>query len=110
VLLTTHHLEEAEELASRIVVLDAGRVVAVGTPAELRRRARLKRIRLKATPLPELPELVGASRDNGRLTLYTEDADALVRRLVHEAVPIQDLEVAPASLEEAFLLLTGAEL
>jgi ABC-2 type transport system ATP-binding protein len=93
VLLTTHHLEEAEELASRVVVLESGRVVASGTPAALRRRMRLKRIRLRATPLPELPEVLSVSRDNGRITLYTGDAESVVR-----------------SLEEAFLLLTGSEL
>jgi ABC-2 type transport system ATP-binding protein len=110
VLLTTHHLEEADELASRVVVLEAGRVVASGTPAALRRRARVKRIRLRAAPIPDMPEVLSVSRDDGRLTLYTEDAEGVVRRLVHEDVAIEDLEVAPASLEEAFLLLTGAEL
>jgi ABC-2 type transport system ATP-binding protein len=110
VLLTTHHLEEADELASRVVVLEAGRVVASGAPAALRRRARMKRIRLRAAPIPHLPEVLSVSRDDGRLTLYTEDAEGVVRRLVREEVAIEDLEVAPASLEEAFLLLTGAEL
>jgi ABC-2 type transport system ATP-binding protein len=110
VLLTTHHLEEAEELASRVVVLESGRVVASGTPAALRRRMQLKRIRLRATPIPELQEVLSVSRDNGRITLYTGDAESVVRRLVHDDVQIDDLEVAPVSLEEAFLLLTGSEL
>jgi ABC-2 type transport system ATP-binding protein len=110
VLLTTHHLEEADELASRVIVLEAGRVVATGTPDALRRRARMKRIRLRAAAIPDLPEVAGVSSEDGRLTLYTEDAEGVVRRLVREEVPIEDLEVAPASLEEAFLLLTGAEL
>jgi hypothetical protein len=57
-----------------------------------------------------MPEVLSVSRDDGRLTLYTEDAEGVVRRLVREEVAIEDLEVAPASLEEAFLLLTGAEL
>jgi ABC-2 type transport system ATP-binding protein len=110
VLLTTHHLEEADELASRVVVLEAGRVVASGSPAALRSRARMKRIRLRAAPIPDLPEVASVSREDGRLTLYTEDAEGVVRRLVREEVPMEDLEVASASLEEAFLLLTGAEL
>jgi ABC-2 type transport system ATP-binding protein len=110
VLLTTHHLEEAEELASRVIVLESGRVVASGTPAALRRRMQLKRIRLRATSLPELPEVLSVSRDNGRITLYTGDAESVVRRLVHDDIQIDELEVAPVSLEEAFLLLTGGEL
>ena len=110
VLLTTHYLEEAERLASRVVVIHEGRVVAEGSPSALRDQAGLKRIRIRADALPELPGVVEMRRENGHYTLYTADSEAVVRVLVATGVPLHDFEVGSVSLEEAFLLLTGGKL
>jgi ABC-2 type transport system ATP-binding protein len=110
VLLTTHHLEEAEALASRIAVMNAGRVVAEGTPSEIRDRAGLKRLRLRADSLPALPGVVEMIHEHGRYTLYTREPDEIIRVLVARDVPLRELEVGPVSLEEAFLQLTGVAL
>jgi len=109
VLLTTHYLEEAESLATRVVVLDRGRVVAEGAPEAIKRRVGLKRVRLRAAELPEWPEVERREFEDGRYTLWTADADALVRRLVQSGVAFSDLEVLPVSLEEAFLAVLGEE-
>jgi ABC-2 type transport system ATP-binding protein len=110
VLLTTHDLHEADALATRIAVMGAGRVLAEGTPTEIRARAGLKRVRLRADSLPALPGVVEMSHDGGRYTLYTREPDEVIRALVARAVQLRDLEVGPVSLEEAFLHLTGGAL
>lgn len=108
VLLTTHYLEEAEALASRVVVIDHGRTVAEGTVGEIKARVGLRQVRFRA---PEVPSLEGVSkleRENGTIVLYTPDSDAVVRQLVQKNVPFSDLEVQSVSLEEAFVALTGS--
>ncbi|AEB11602.1 ABC transporter ATP-binding protein [Marinithermus hydrothermalis] len=107
VLLTTHYLEEAEALATRVSVLHQGRVIADGSVDEIKGRVGLKRVRFQAPVVPELPGVAKVERAHNGVTLYTADADQVVRALVRSDVPFQDLEVLPVSLEEAFLVLTG---
>lgn len=108
VLLTTHHLEEAEALADRIVVLDSGRIRASGTARELRGRSGLARVTLRAAELPALPQSTRVERSNDAYVLYTPEPEAIVALLVASGVPFDGLEVSRPSLEEAFLELTGA--
>jgi len=106
VLLTTHNLDEADALASRIVVMSGGVTIAEGSPSEVKARAGLKLVRLEADSLPLLPGVEHADR-NGRVhSLYTPDPGAVVTQLVEHGVPLRGLEVTPVSLEEAFLALT----
>jgi ABC-2 type transport system ATP-binding protein len=112
VVLTSHYLEEVEALAERVVVIDQGRVRADGTLAEIRSLVPARRLRFRAPDLPDLPDLAGverSSRDGDRFELWTADSDALVRRLVTTGVAFRDLEVATASLEDAFLALTSPD-
>ncbi|WP_298989041.1 ABC transporter ATP-binding protein [uncultured Pseudokineococcus sp.] len=107
VVLTSHYLEEVEALAERVVVVDRGRVLVDGSLEEVRSAVPARRVRVRAAALPDL----GADRalvDGDRHELWTSDADALVRRLVRSGAPFADLEVASASLEEAFLAVTAA--
>ncbi len=107
VLLTTHHMEEAETLATRVVFINQGRVVAAGPVEAIKARMGLKQVRFRAETAPQLPGVVRREEKNGIHTLYTADADELVRHLVHQQIHFKDLEVFQVSLEEAFLLLTG---
>ncbi|WP_407562522.1 ABC transporter ATP-binding protein [Streptomyces sp. 184] len=96
VLVTTHDLHEAERLADRIVILDAGRVIADGTPAELARRiAGADRVRW---------------RHRGRPRVHaTDDSTAFVRDLfARHGAEIAELEVHRASLEQTYLALVHA--
>ncbi|WBB61576.1 ABC transporter ATP-binding protein [Streptomyces sp. WMMC500] len=96
VLVTTHDLHEAERLADRIVILDAGRVIADGTPAELARRiAGADRVRW---------------RHRGRTRVHaTDDSTAFVRGLFERhGAEIAELEVRRASLEQTYLALVHA--
>jgi ABC-2 type transport system ATP-binding protein len=109
VVLTSHYLEEVEALASRVVVVGNGRVLADDSVASVRGLVAIRRVSLtSAVPVPELPGVVGTERDGDRTHLLTADADRLVRDLVSCDVPFHDLEVRPTSLEEAFLTLTAA--
>jgi ABC-2 type transport system ATP-binding protein len=108
VLLTSHYLEEVEALASRVVVLGSGRVLADDTVAAVRGLVGVHRVSIAWIPLPRLAGVVSTSESDGRVHLLTGDPDQLVRELVSAEVPFRDLEVRPTTLEEAFLQLTAA--
>jgi ABC-2 type transport system ATP-binding protein len=111
VLLTTHHLEEADALAQRVVLLARGRVVADGTPAEVKARAGGRRIRCRtALPLGEVAALphVGAAREvRGVTEVVTAAAEEVVRALFARDATLCELEVGGVGLEEAFVALTA---
>ena len=108
VVVTSHYLEEVEALAERVVVVASGRVLVDDALDAVRSRVRQRRVSLRAAALPDLAHVLHSEvRDGDRWSLFTDDADALVRELVRADVGFTDLEVAPASLEEAFLALTA---
>jgi ABC-2 type transport system ATP-binding protein len=109
VLLTTHYLEEAQALASRVVVIADGQVIAQGSVDDITARTGLSRVHLQAPALPELSGVSHVEANNGSYTLYTADPDGLVRALALKGVAFSGLRVERASLEEAFLHLTGGQ-
>jgi ABC-2 type transport system ATP-binding protein len=92
VLLTTHHMEEAEALASRVVVMNRGRVVRQGSAAEIRRGAGLRRVAY-------------VDSSGTKVVLRTQDSDAAVCELVRSGVAFHDLSITEQSLEDAVLSL-----
>ncbi|MEU8790342.1 ABC transporter ATP-binding protein [Streptomyces sp. NPDC048643] len=111
VLFSTHYLEEADAHADRIVVLDRGRLVADGTGEELRRSAGGGLVAFDLAGrgtegLALLPGVVAVEVRGDRARLRTDDPDATVIALA-ELGAIRGLEVAPASLDDAFLALTS---
>ncbi|MCW0215653.1 MAG: ABC transporter ATP-binding protein [Pseudonocardia sp.] len=106
VLLTSHYLDEIENLAERVVVVAGGRVVADGDVPAIRGLVALSTVSLISAELPSLDGVVRSRREGDRWELHTADADALVRELVRADVPFRALQVRPASLEEAFLSIT----
>lgn len=109
ILFTTHYLEEAEAMATRIVVIDRGQLLFDGVPGELRSRFGTRRVSYVGEPIATAGLTVDASiaRSNGRVVIATSDTDAYVRALVLAGIPFSDLEIARPSLEEAFLSITG---
>ncbi|GAA5534455.1 ABC transporter ATP-binding protein [Deinococcus aluminii] len=113
ILLTTHYLEEAERTADRVVVMNAGRLLADGTPEQLRARIATARVRftsdLVLAELRHLPGVEAAEVDaRGHATLTTRTPEALVTALVQSGLPFSELEVTRASLEDAFMSLTAS--
>ncbi len=110
VVVTSHYLEEVEALAERVVVVASGRVLVDDTLTAVRDRVQQRRVRLRATALPPLTGVTRLEHDDDdRWSLWTPDSDALVRQLVGGDADFRDLEVAPVSLEEAFLALTAED-
>jgi ABC-2 type transport system ATP-binding protein len=117
IFLTTQYLEEADQLADRIAVLDGGRVVAQGTPAELKRQIPGSHVRLRFAGLAELDAaaliLPGATRDEESLTLQvpgdggTKSLRALLDRLDEHSLDAEELTVHTPDLDDVFLALTG---
>jgi len=112
VLLTTHYLEEADELAERVLVIDKGNLIADGSPQEIKSRVAGSKISftsgapLDAAALSGLP-VSAADVSDHRVTLMTNDPQAVLRELFRRNVDMLNLEVRGADLEEAFLSLTG---
>lgn len=113
VLLTTHYLEEADELADAIVVIDHGRIVAEGTPVEIKRRAASRRIRCITSIDPDcLEKMTGvvSTKWTGRqVEIVASDSDRVVFELFARDPLLRDLEVVGAGLEEAFLTITKGD-
>jgi ABC-type multidrug transport system, ATPase component len=115
ILFSTHYLEEADEYADRVVVIDRGRVVADGTSREIKRAVALTTVRVTIDPdggdtswLARLPGVTAVEIRGNRARLRSSDSDATVLALAR-AGAVRDLEVAPAALEDAFLALTAKE-
>ena len=109
VVFATHHLEEADAVADRVVVMAGGRVVADGPSAGLRSAVAGRTVRFSApdgATFDRVPGVTGASRLGGTVALATTDVEATLRALLADGVPLADLEVRGASLEDAVLSLT----
>jgi ABC-2 type transport system ATP-binding protein len=122
VVLTTHFLDEAEQLADDVVVIDAGRVVAHGSPAELTRSGAEGQIRFRAVAglrlqslLTALPEgSLATENEPGRYLVTGDITPQLLATLTAwcaaQHVMAEDLAVERRTLEDVFLELTGREL
>jgi ABC-2 type transport system ATP-binding protein len=112
VLFATHYLEEADQVADRVVVLDHGHVVADGTSGSIKASVQTKTVRftLAGADRAALGALAGV-RDvairGAAVTLTTDDADATTRAIYKADLPVRDLEVTGAALEDAFVALTS---
>jgi lipooligosaccharide transport system ATP-binding protein len=115
--LTTHYMDEAEQLCDRLVIMDRGRIAEEGSPAELIRRLSTREV-VELRFAGEAPRLDAAMFDGrvarveglpDRVLLYTDDGDALVP-VAHELVHPQSVLVRRSTLEDVFLRLTGRTL
>jgi ABC-2 type transport system ATP-binding protein len=121
VLLTTHYMEEADRLSNRVAIIDHGRLLVIGTAAELKQRVgagtvveiELERadepLRLAVAGLPSVRE---ASRTDTGLRVLADSREGLLPRLVEATVPygLRDVSVFEPTLETVFIQLTGREL
>jgi ABC-2 type transport system ATP-binding protein len=118
IVFSTHYLAEADEVADRVVVIDRGRVLADGSPRQvkalvagrtIRLRTAMGRIQLEALPGVEHVEFgAGTPGANRPVSLHATDAAAVVAALVRADDPLVDLTVEETALEDAFVHLTQA--
>ena len=121
VLLTTQYLEEADRLAEEIVVIDHGRVIAAGTPAQLKTRVSGQVLQARPADPADVPEVEAILRgycegddppynDGQVVAVRISDPSALshtIRRLDEAGIAIDDLSLRRPSLDEVFLAVTG---
>lgn len=120
ILLTTHYMEEAEQLCDRVAIVDHGKIIEIGAPAELVRRyfsdiaIEFQDRSADTDTLRQLAGVTTASSEDGRVTLYSSDVPrtmaALLERESADAGKLRDLSVRGATLEDVFLKLTGRAL
>jgi len=123
ILITTHYIEEAERLCDRVAIIDAGKIIELGTPREIQERV-LGHTQVEVTteqplPLEQLPEKLRdqkhTSSDNGR-TLSVQSATPaaliveLVRWIDQLGFELQDIHMKRPTLEDVFIELTGKRL
>ncbi|MDR6984806.1 ABC-2 type transport system ATP-binding protein [Rheinheimera pacifica] len=119
IILTTHYIEEAEDMADRIGVLRAGKLILVDDKTSLMQKLGKKQLLLQlTTPLPQIPAALSAyqlqlSADNNQL-IYTFDAQqeqatitSLLRQLNTQGIEFSDLHTRESSLEDIFISLMG---
>jgi ABC-2 type transport system ATP-binding protein len=117
IFLTTQYLDEADQLAGRIAVLDEGRLVAQGTPDELKRQVPGSHVRLRFTGVAELDKaariLAGSTRDHEDLTLRVpsdgraKSLRALLNELDEQSIDVEEFSSHTPDLDDVFLALTG---
>ncbi|HXW74717.1 MAG TPA: ABC transporter ATP-binding protein [Steroidobacteraceae bacterium] len=113
IILTTHYMEEAELLCDEIVILDRGRIVAQGPPRRLLHEHFAEvLLELPRADFPQrarqLPLRILEASD--RVEITTHELEATLRMLLEAHVPLGNLRIRPANLEDLFLELTGTEL
>ncbi len=111
VVFATHHLDEADAVADRIVVIRKGSVVANGAASTIKAAVPTRRLRFvseAADParLRELDGVDAACVRGSEVVLDSLDADATVRALVASGLAFTDIEITGADLEQAFMALT----
>ncbi|HEY3384784.1 MAG TPA: ABC transporter ATP-binding protein [Vicinamibacterales bacterium] len=111
ILLTTHYLEEADALADRVVVLQRGRIVADGSPSDIKQQVAGRLVRcitnVGEAEIRQWPSVHSVRADGSALVILTSDAEGLARHLLARDAGLTDLQITGIGLEEAFVALTG---
>ena len=109
VILTTHYIEEADALADRVVVINKGRIIADGSPEEIKSITAAKKIRmltkLEYDEIAAIPGVKKVSFDGALTEILVSRAEGVVLELLQRDPSIEGLEVITAGLEDAFLAL-----
>jgi len=113
-LFATHYLEEADQAADRVLVINRGRLLADGTPAEIKAKAGAKRITFHLDRVDEqfllgLPGLVNLEVRRDFVQIQTSDSDATLYGVLDAGLRPRDIEVTGLGLEQAFLAITAED-
>jgi ABC-2 type transport system ATP-binding protein len=113
-LFATHYLEEADQAADRILVINRGRLAADGTPAEIKAKAGAKRLSFRLDNVDEpfllgLPGLVSLDIRGTVAHIQSTDSDATLYAVLDAGYRPREIEVAGLGLEQAFLAITAED-
>jgi ABC-2 type transport system ATP-binding protein len=113
-LFATHYLEEADQAADRILVINRGRLLADGTPAEIKARAGARRLSFRLDPVHEqfllgLPGLVNLEVRNDVVQIQSSDSDATLYAILDAGGRPREIEVSSLGLEQAFIAITAED-
>jgi ABC-2 type transport system ATP-binding protein len=113
-LFATHYLEEADQAADRILVINRGRLLADGTPAQIKARAGAKRMSFRLQNANEpfllgLPGVTSLDRRGDVMHIQTVDSDATLYALLDAGYRPSEIEVGSLGLEQAFLAITAED-
>ena len=113
-LFATHYLEEADQAADRILVINRGRLLADGTPTEIKSRAGAKQMSFRLDSVDEpfllgLPALVSLEVRNDLVQIQSSDSDATLYAVLDAGYRPHEIEVGSLGLEQAFLAITAED-
>jgi len=113
-LFATHYLEEADQAADRILVINRGRLLADGTPGEIKERAGAKRLSFRMEKVDEsfllgLPGLVSLDVRHDLVQIQTKDSDSTLYALLDAGYRPREVEIGSLGLEQAFLAITAED-
>jgi ABC-2 type transport system ATP-binding protein len=113
-LFATHYLEEADQAADRILVINRGRLLADGTPTEIKARAGAKQMSFRLDRVDEpfllgLPALVSLEIRNDLVQIQSSDSDATLYAVLDAGYRPREIEVGSLGLEQAFLAITAED-
>ncbi len=113
-LFATHYLEEADQAADRILVINRGRLLADGTPDDIKKRAGAKRMSFRLAGVDEqfllrLPGLVSVETRHDLVQIQTDDSDATLYAVLDAGYRPTEIEVGSLGLEQAFLAITAED-
>jgi len=113
-LFATHYLEEADQAADRILVINRGRLLADGTPAEIKSRAGAKRMSFRLDKVNEpfllgLPGIVSVDVRGDVVQIQSSDSDATLYAVLDAGYRPREVEIGSLGLEQAFLAITAED-
>ncbi|NMO97179.1 ABC transporter ATP-binding protein [Paenibacillus lemnae] len=114
ILFTTHYLQEADDIADRIILFKDGRVAADGSPAEIKNKLTTRSVSFVAEQdtqhitarLNQVPGVTGVHLEDGRMYISADNTDQVLAVIFREELPVRDVATDTGSLDEAFEQLT----
>jgi ABC-2 type transport system ATP-binding protein len=112
IILTTHYLEEADQLSDRIVILNQGKIIQRGTPDEIKTSFNCKKIKfISALPIDKFKQLdnkIKVEYSGKYYKILSKDSTATIKKILALTDDISDLTITGAALEDAFLSINQA--
>jgi ABC-2 type transport system ATP-binding protein len=113
IVLTTHYLEEADALADRVVVLQQGKIIADGTPEQIKSKFQNKKIKAKTSQslswLNALPDVISSITLGQYVEVISKNTESTLKKWLNNDQSLADITVITTDLEQAFLQITSSK-